>query len=61
MCKHKHAYRFHESGPMYCPDCNSYVEYKYESGEVVLVQLLSKQKDENQNSRRKTERKILER
>lgn len=49
MCKHKHAYRFHESGPMYCPDCNSYVEYKYESGEVVLVQLLTNNKKKDKN------------
>lgn len=25
-CTHDHAYRFHENGPLYCPDCDEYLE-----------------------------------
>lgn len=25
-CKHKRAYYFHENAPLYCPDCNQYID-----------------------------------
>lgn len=39
-CKHNNAYFFHDNAPMYCPDCDNYID----GGQVIKL----KKQDEKQ-------------
>jgi hypothetical protein len=42
-CKHKNSYRFHHIAPLYCDDCERYLEYQNNGKGEYTLQLLKQE------------------